>query len=49
MKHFIIGDIHGCYYTFQEMLKNWDSENEKLVLLGDYVNKGKHSFAVLEF
>lgn len=49
MKHFIIGDIHGCYYTLQDMLKHWDSENEKLVLLGDYVNKGKHSFAVLEF
>ncbi|MET3731727.1 metallophosphoesterase [Moheibacter stercoris] len=49
MKHFIIGDIHGCYFTLQEMLKNWDVQNEKLVLLGDYVNKGKHSFAVLEF
>jgi serine/threonine protein phosphatase 1 len=49
MKHFIIGDIHGCYFTLQEMLKNWDSNQEKLILLGDYVNKGKHTFAVLEF
>lgn len=49
MKYFFIGDIHGCYFTLQEMLSHWDSENEKLILLGDYVNKGKHTFAVLEF
>lgn len=49
MNYLIIGDIHGCYYTLREMLdKHWDSETEKLVLLGDFVNKGKHTFAVLE-
>ena len=50
MNYFIIGDVHGCYHTLREMLDNhWDSDSEKLVLLGDYVNKGKHTFAVLEF
>lgn len=49
MKHFIIGDIHGCYFTLKEMLTYWNSSEETLILLGDYVNKGKHSFAVLEF
>lgn len=50
MNYFIIGDIHGCYYTLREMLDNhWHSTEEKLVILGDFVNKGKHTFAVLEF
>jgi serine/threonine protein phosphatase 1 len=50
MDYFIIGDIHGCYFTLREMLdKYWDSEQEKLILLGDFVNKGKHTFAVIEF
>jgi|SRR5690606_17683710 len=50
MKYFIIGDIHGCYFTFRELLdKFWDAENEKLIVLGDFVNKGKHTFAVIEF
>jgi len=49
MNYFIVGDIHGCYFTLREMLdKYWDSENEKLVILGDFVNKGKHTFAVIE-
>lgn len=50
MNYFIIGDVHGCYYTLREMLDNhWHSADEKLVILGDFVNKGKHTFAVLEF
>lgn len=50
MSYFIIGDIHGCYYTLREMLDNyWQSAEEKLIILGDFVNKGKHTFAVLEF
>jgi len=50
MNYFIVGDIHGCYFTFRELLeKHWDSESEKLILLGDFVNKGKHTFAVIEF
>lgn len=50
MNYFIIGDIHGCYFTFREMLdKHWNSGEEKLIVLGDFVNKGKHTFAVIEF
>lgn len=48
--YFIIGDVHGCYYTLKEMLdKHWDKHTEKLIILGDVVNKGKHTFAVLEY
>src|SRR5690606_88459 len=50
MNYFLIGDIHGCYFTLRELLdKYWNKENEKLVILGDFVNKGKHTFAVIEF
>ncbi len=50
MNYFIVGDIHGCYFTFRELLdKFWNPEEEKLILLGDFVNKGKHTFAVIEF
>lgn len=50
MAYFIIGDIHGCYYTMRQMIDSyWRSGTEKLVLLGDLVNKGKHTFAVLEY
>ncbi len=50
MNYFIIADIHGCYFTLREMLdKFWNPEEEKLIVLGDFVNKGKHTFAVIEF
>ncbi|MGP2569862.1 metallophosphoesterase [Ornithobacterium rhinotracheale] len=48
MSYFIIGDIHGCYYALEEMLAHWNPAKEKLILLGDLVHKGKHSYAVLE-
>lgn len=50
MSYFIVGDVHGCYYTLRKLLESsWNPEQEKLVLLGDFVNKGKHTFAVLEY
>ncbi len=50
MNYFIVGDIHGCYFTLRELLdKFWHPEEEKLIVLGDFVNKGKHTFAVIEF
>ena len=49
MDYFIIGDIHGCYFTFNDLLDNhWDRKDEKIIVLGDFVNKGKHTFAVIE-
>ncbi|MFV0304592.1 MAG: metallophosphoesterase [Moheibacter sp.] len=50
MNYLLIGDIHGCYYTLQKMLNRyWQIDSENLIILGDFVNKGKHTFAVLEF
>lgn len=48
MNYFIIGDIHGCYYTFCQLLGHWDSAKETLILVGDLIDRGKHSAKVLQ-
>lgn len=50
MNIFAIGDVHGCYHTFKEMVeKHWNPENEFLVQVGDLINKGKRSGKVYLF
>ncbi|MBT3979938.1 MAG: symmetrical bis(5'-nucleosyl)-tetraphosphatase [Bacteriovoracaceae bacterium] len=51
MRVFAVGDIHGCYYTFCELLKKMEYQYgvDKLILLGDLVNKGANSKKVLEW
>jgi serine/threonine protein phosphatase 1 len=40
----VVGDIHGCYFTFKSLLKeHWFPEKDSLVLVGDLLNKGPHS------
>lgn len=48
MTYFIIGDIHACYFTTKNLLKHWHP-NEKLVILGDIVHKGIHTFKTLAY
>jgi len=45
---FIIGDVHGCYYTLLKLVKKLP-DNAELVFLGDLCDKGKHSQQVIEF
>jgi serine/threonine protein phosphatase 1 len=40
MKLFVVGDVHGCYHTFQELLQQWRPEEELLVQLGDLMDRG---------
>lgn len=50
MDFLIIGDIHGCFYTLENLISNyWVKEKQQLLFLGDYVNKGNYSLAVLAF
>lgn len=45
---FIIGDVHGCWHTYQELLNYWEPERELLIQLGDLVDRGNFSPQCLE-
>ena len=42
MNLFIIGDVHGCFHTFSELLKRWDPATDHLIQVGDLVDRGAH-------
>lgn len=46
----IIGDIHGCFYEYKMLLEKVDySKNQdRLILIGDLINKGPMSERVVE-
>jgi len=50
MKQLIIGDIHGCYEEFIELLDKCSlSDNDEIIALGDIIDRGPDSPQVLEF
>lgn len=48
MDYFIIGDIHGCFFTFSELLKQWKADEEYLISVGDLIDRGNYSAKVIE-
>lgn len=49
MQVYAIGDIHGCISQFQELLDKISlTKKDKLILLGDYIDRGPDSKAVLD-
>ena len=50
-KIFAIGDIHGCYNKLQELMDKIpvDFKHDRLIFLGDYIDRGPDSFKVVEF
>ncbi len=42
----LIGDVHGCYLTLKGLLKKVPTQDNRIVFLGDLINKGKRSFEV---
>jgi diadenosine tetraphosphatase ApaH/serine/threonine PP2A family protein phosphatase len=46
----IVGDIHGCYEELVELLNkvNYDPLGDRLILVGDVINKGPETLKVLE-
>ncbi|MBF9221002.1 metallophosphoesterase [Hymenobacter ruricola] len=42
MNLFIIGDVHGCLHTLQELLTRWDPATEHLIQVGDLVDRGTY-------
>ena len=42
MNLFIIGDVHGCFHTLQELLKRWNPATDHLIQVGDLVDRGSY-------
>jgi bis(5'-nucleosyl)-tetraphosphatase (symmetrical) len=45
-----VGDVHGCIDEFNELLKKlqYDPKTDRLILLGDLVDRGPDTLAVLQ-
>ena len=49
-KYFVVGDIHGCFDEFQELLDRAAlSSDDHIITVGDLVNKGPASEKVVDF
>jgi serine/threonine protein phosphatase 1 len=50
MRQLVIGDIHGCFEEFLELLdKAAITQSDEIVSLGDMIDRGPNSPAVLDF
>ena len=50
MSTYVFGDIHGCYNEFQKMLDRIGfSDDDRLILAGDYVDRGPDSLKMLHW
>lgn len=51
MKTIVIGDIHGCFRELKNLLQKveFNREADRLVSLGDLIDRGKESYEVCEF
>ena len=51
MAEWIVGDIHGCLETLEDLLSKigWEAGTDRLISVGDLVNRGPDSLAVLRF
>jgi len=50
-KIFAIGDIHGCYHKLRELMARlpYTPGRDRLVFLGDYINRGPDSAKTLDY
>jgi serine/threonine protein phosphatase 1 len=50
-RRFVIGDIHGCINTLKKMLEDTlhISKSDEVFLLGDYIDRGPDSKAVIDY
>ena len=51
MSTYVIGDVHGCFHQFINLLNkiNYDTQKDNIILTGDLVNRGPESLAVLNY
>lgn len=50
-RYFAIGDIHGCFNSLKELIENKIQlqKSDKLILLGDYIDRGPNSKEVIDY
>ena len=48
---FIIGDVHGCLDLLKKLMDkiDWDPEDDTLIFLGDYIDRGHESKGVIDY
>ena len=44
----VAGDIHGNYYPFEEVIKEFNEKEDFLILTGDYVDRGLFNAKVID-
>lgn len=50
MSTYVMSDIHGCYDEFMDMLKKIDfTVDDKLIIAGDYIDRGTQSYEMLRW
>ena len=47
-KLFVIGDVHGQITMLEQLLENWNPDEERLLFIGDLADRGENSKAVYE-
>ena len=48
--HYVVGDIHGCYDKFMELLNRLNlKEDDVVILLGDIIDRGEQSPQMLKW
>lgn len=49
-KTFVVGDLHGCLDMLKRLLDkiSWQPSKDRLIFLGDYVDRGKDSRGVID-
>lgn len=49
-RRWVVGDIHGCLKTFKALVQKIGlQKQDKLYLLGDYIDRGKDGAGVIDF
>lgn len=48
MREIVISDIHGCAAELDQLLQKTNAQPEEVIFLGDYVDSGPESIAVLD-
>lgn len=49
IEHGFVGDIHGCLDELESVVMHARTRAQRLVFLGDYVNRGPHSRQVVDY